>query len=495
VEQQGTFATVASATGTEIGAVAEAAASISKQFDVTGLEEMRDVLAALTMQGKAGSFELSDAAAQFQKLAAAGAAFGLDKGAAGAKTLGGLTQIARSGTGSADEAATSVSAMFAAFDSKQKQLSDNGVDVFKGGKKRGVEDLLVESISKVGGNDAGKKAAGLRSIFGEQGIRAINPLINTYQTARDSTKGTEAEKTAAGVAALRDALQGAIHAPGTWADVVQDAAQAQRDSSAQLTGSWEKITQMAGAEIAPALAGLISTLAGSELVKTGMAVLGENMGALGDAVKIVTEILQDMNLLKKEKSLADQKKDADAKLTAFDKANDLDKAWREAEAMPEGPKRDAAIKAAESLEQQRSALTKQRDTIEAKQWTPAADVVAKTGRDEFMKKYAEAGGGGFFEQSKAGSIMEQYDKGERRNDWMIDETTDQKNLRQQYEGQLSYEETQRGTRRETGGEAVPQEQISMAEMKAEIAAVASAAREASAALKSVKAPPRIFPNN
>jgi hypothetical protein len=85
------FAIAATASGAEIGDVSEAVASISTQFGVTDPKQIREVLSALIYQGKAGSFELKDAAAQFQRLAASGAAFGIQKNAQGVKTLGGLT--------------------------------------------------------------------------------------------------------------------------------------------------------------------------------------------------------------------------------------------------------------------------------------------------------------------------------------------------------------------------------------------------------------------
>lgn len=253
---QRTFATVASATGANIGDVAEAAASISQQFDVKGLEEMREVLAALTYQGKAGAFELRDAAAMFQRLAASGGAFGIEKSVTGVKTLGGLTQIARTGTGSAEQATTAVENVFTNLKTKAEVLKQEGVSVYKDGRVRDVRQIIVEAISKVGGTDIEKKQGGLASIFGEQGIRALNPLISRYNEAFQGAKGTAAERRAVAEAAITQQLQSAIDAPGTWADVVRDSAQAQRDSSAQVTAAFERIKATAGDQLLPALLGL-----------------------------------------------------------------------------------------------------------------------------------------------------------------------------------------------------------------------------------------------
>ena len=254
VKGQGVFATVSSATGADVGDVAEAAASLSQQFDIKGLEDMKEALAALTFQGKNGAFELKDAAGQFQRLAASGAAFGIPKGVKGVKTLGGLTQIARSGTGSAEQAATAVENLLTNMKVKQGELAGQGVNVYdKAGKTRDIRDLIVESIAKVGGNDIAKKQSGLSKIFGEQGIRAINPLVAKYNDTFRDTKGTDAEKTAAAMARLRGEFEKAIDAPGTYADVQDDAAIAQQDASAKMTASWEQFSSSIGTIAVPAI--------------------------------------------------------------------------------------------------------------------------------------------------------------------------------------------------------------------------------------------------
>jgi hypothetical protein len=294
---QSVFATVASATGSNVGDVAEAAASISQQFDIKGLEDMKDVLAALTFQGKEGAFELRDAAAQFQRLAASGAAFGIPKTVQGVKTLGGITQIARTGTGSAEQATTAVENLLTQFKAKSGVLASKyKVDVFRDGKARPIEDLIVETIAKVGGGDIAKKQAGLTSVFGEQGIRAINPLVSKYNTTYQETSGTAAEKTAAGMAVLRGELEKAINAAGTYADVQRDAAQAQRDASAKLTVAWEKVTAQAADQIVPALIPLVG-----EIPKLTGALRPaiESLGLFAKGLVAMVQYLQDIGVIDK----------------------------------------------------------------------------------------------------------------------------------------------------------------------------------------------------
>ncbi len=277
---QSAFATVASATGADVGDIAEVAASLSQHFDVKGLEEMKDVLAALTFQGKEGAFELKDAASMYQRLAASAAAFGVERSGKGVKMLGGLTQIARTGTGSAEQAATAIENMFTQFKFKAPKIGAAGVDVYKDGKVRPIEELIPEVISKVGGTDIAKKQAGLTQIFGEQGIRAINPLVAKYNQTFQSTKGTDEERTKAAMTAVSTEINKAANAAGTWQDVVTDAARAQQDSSAKFTAAWERTVAVIGDEVLPALTPLISDLTrfngvlGSSITEFGLFLRG-----------------------------------------------------------------------------------------------------------------------------------------------------------------------------------------------------------------------------
>jgi hypothetical protein len=281
-----TFATAASATGADVQDIANAAADISQKFDIKGVEEMQAALAALTFQGKKGAFELKDAASQFAKMSAAAERFGLAKGSSGLKTLGGLTQIARSATGSPEQAATAVEAMFRQLVGESKKLKAMGVEVFKPGtnntQTNDVRDVIVDSIAKAGGS-----LPKLQKIYGEEGIRGISPLISTFNQTKNAATGTEAEKTAAGVAALRAALADAIDAPGDWAEVVKDAAQAQKGSSAQLDAAWERLKAQVADQVVPALGRIIPKLAGMEgMIEPAIVVFEKLVEAGGDVVSL-----------------------------------------------------------------------------------------------------------------------------------------------------------------------------------------------------------------
>lgn len=280
---QDTFATVASGTGASIEDVANAAADLSEKFDVKGVDEMRDALAALTYQGKHGSFELKDAAGQFAKLSAAAGTFGIGKGTAAVRTLGGLTQIARSATGSPEQAATAVERMFSNLTTHAPKLAQAGVQVFdKSGQARNIQDVLVDMVSKVGGNDLAKKKAGLASILGEEGIRAVNPLIMAFGDAVSQGKD--------GIKAMRDVLHDAIDAGGQWSDVVEDASIVESSTSAKFEGVWNSLVASVSEAALPAVAAFATKLQ-EFAAQGGLAKLGDLMVAAVDGLSMFVDSL------------------------------------------------------------------------------------------------------------------------------------------------------------------------------------------------------------
>lgn len=287
-----TFATAASATGSNVQDIAKAAAAFREKFNITDDAQMKDVLASLIFQGKEGAFELSDAAALFPRLASSAHSFGVPSTAQGLKTLGGLTQLARGETGSAEVAATNVENMFTAFKAKSAMLDkDYDVNVYRGDKVKPIEELLVETISKVGGTDIAKKQAGLQKIFGDQGIRAVNPLIAKYNETFQNTKGTEKERIAAASAAVVKALDDATNAAGTWADVELDAAQAQKDTSAKATQAWEEFVSILTDKFVPALVPVLDDMI------TAFSKAGPTIGLFFQGLSAIVGFLRQVHLL------------------------------------------------------------------------------------------------------------------------------------------------------------------------------------------------------
>jgi hypothetical protein len=318
-KSQGVFATVASATGSSIEDVSAAAADLFQKFDITTVEGMADAMAALAFQGKDGSFELKDAASQFAKLSAAAARFGLAKGAEGVRTLGGLTQIARSATGSPEQAATAVEAMFRQFTSSEalKKLKSIKVEPFldKGKTQtKEIKGLLVETITKAGGN-----LEKLQGIFGEEGIRAISPIITEFNKAKQSASvGGASMKDAdkAGEEAARDYINKMIDAPGDFAELQRDAAQAQQDASAKLSNAWEKIVAGLSDAAIPAITSFVETIENSPGTIEALIGTMENLiWFFGALVEATQDVLEYFGLVSK-KTKSPEEKEAEARKKA-----------------------------------------------------------------------------------------------------------------------------------------------------------------------------------
>jgi hypothetical protein len=264
-KMSGTFATVASATGSDVQAISRAASDLFQKFDITSIEQMQEALAALTFQGKEGAFELEAAADKFAKMGAAAAAFGFDKGVKGVRALGGLSQIAMASTGDKDVAATAVEAMLRQFVTESGTIKrKTGVNVFADKTKTKTRDiihLLAETIAGSGGD-----LTVLQDIFKDEGGKAIKPLIDTFNRAQNELgpKATKEQRAAAGKKAVEAQLNTAINAPGTFADVQKDAAQAQTTASAKMDAAWEKLQAAVGEKLVPILTELATAAADSK---------------------------------------------------------------------------------------------------------------------------------------------------------------------------------------------------------------------------------------
>lgn len=299
-KSQKTFATVASATGSSVGDVAQAAAALSMQMGIKGEGQMKEVMASLIAQGKSGSFEIRDAAALFPRLAAAAGGFGVEKSAQGVKTLGALTQIARGATGSGEQATTAVENIFARLKMQTGALKSAGVQVFnKDGTSRNIVDILTESVAKVGGKDLAKKQSGLQHIFGVEGGRAISPLTSAYIdtfTAQMKAGAKEQDAIAAATKAVRKKMTDFIDGAGDWKEVQKDAARAQESATAKLTASWEKLVSAAGDKLAPGLASLATQLTDGRFLDA-MAATIEGFGLLAE---LADTIAKKLGIAKKE---------------------------------------------------------------------------------------------------------------------------------------------------------------------------------------------------
>ncbi len=266
---------------------------------------MAAALSTLAVQGKRGAFELKDAAVEYPRIAAAAQRFGIGKGVGALTTLGGLTQLARTATGSSAEAGTSVERMFSNMGVKAGKIRAlTGVDVWHGDFK----ENLVNIIGKAGGQDYGQKYKALSDVFGERGIRAISPLMSAFADAVKDGKD--------GFQAMRDKLAEATDATGADAEIQRDLATAQEGASARLTAAWESVKAQLG-EATPQIADLATRFA-DFITNTDFGFLATALDNLADAASSAAEFLESLGLLKrKPKTVEDQIRDAERQYVRY----------------------------------------------------------------------------------------------------------------------------------------------------------------------------------
>ncbi len=317
-KMQDTFATTATATGADVKDIAGAGSYLMQKFDIKGVAEMQEAMAKLAFQGKAGAFELKDAASEFAELASAADNFGIGKGPEAVKTLGALAQIARQATGSSAEATTAVQAMFRQLTAKHGALEASGVQVFNdNGTGRDITQILTEAIGKVGGTDMVAKKTQLQKIFDIRGIRAINPLMSAFQdaavnaTGKDGKPASEEAKIQAGMAAVSAAIEKFRGAEGNWSDIMDDAATAQQSTSVQLQTAWEMLKNKTSEELLPQIIELVPKFAG--LVDA----MDPAVGVMGIFLEAVNGAADALGLIKKP-SAGDKLGKAKSELEAFE---------------------------------------------------------------------------------------------------------------------------------------------------------------------------------
>jgi hypothetical protein len=259
----GTMATAARASGASEEDIAATMATFSTKFGIKDKAGMQSAIAAMVQGGKSGAFELSDASRYFQEMGAAGSRFGLDQGAAGVQKLGAMAQIARMSTGSGAEASTGVQAMLrqlvAKSDDIKKMNAGKEVVFSDKGKTRtnDVVDVLVNTLKASKGNQVK-----LQKIFGDEGMKGASEFVKRFNEAGQAlgAGATEAQKLAAGEAAVRAAFTELSGAAGSWSEVVKDAATNTDTFEAKLTTAWEGVVAKVGAALTPGLSALIDNL-------------------------------------------------------------------------------------------------------------------------------------------------------------------------------------------------------------------------------------------
>lgn len=125
------IARTAQASGAEVRDIANSSLALSQSLGISAAR-MQDAFDIMVAAAKAGKVELKDMARHLPSIAPAAAALGM-KGEEGLKRIVALLQVVRNGTGTVEEAASSVSNIFAKMESEEtaKRFKKFGVDLRK----------------------------------------------------------------------------------------------------------------------------------------------------------------------------------------------------------------------------------------------------------------------------------------------------------------------------------------------------------------------------
>lgn len=227
----------AQAAGAEVEDIAKSADAVASHLKISA-ENMQSAFDVLVAGGKAGQFELKDMARYLPSLAPAAKALGLE-GQKGLESLVAMLQIIRKGSGTSEEAASSMQNILQKIQSEetQKKFKKMGVDLeaaFKKGKKEGRN--LLEVFEEAAWTAIKGDLANIPKIISDmefaRGVRAILSMRGEWQKMAEEIRRTAAGST------MRD-----------FNEVAQDA----KARIERLTQAWGNFKTSLGATVAPAI--------------------------------------------------------------------------------------------------------------------------------------------------------------------------------------------------------------------------------------------------
>lgn len=216
------------AAGSDVGALV---ADMQQKFGLRGKDDFLTTLDALVLQGKAGAFELKNLATQGERVTAAYAATGR-VGPKAVREMGALLQMAKRGTGSAEEAATAYERLLSTITiDKVKELQDRGIELFDQEKLRqGVKEFraipeIVKDIIRKTGGDSQK----LGQVFDIRAMRALTSFAIEFK----KTGGFES-------------VDNFLALQGDGAQLITDSAKAAKTAQAAVTNlatAWKRFSE------------------------------------------------------------------------------------------------------------------------------------------------------------------------------------------------------------------------------------------------------------
>jgi hypothetical protein len=232
------IAEIALATGSDMKDVASSAAALFMQFGTgaKSMEDMREQLGLFVIQGKRGSFEMKDMSKGLRRLAAAAKAAGVEGGIKEVATIGALAQFTSRATGSPQQSVTALEGMFNLMLKKRKLIKDrHGIDV-----KQIAQTDLASLLPKLFEATGGKEDV-LGKMFPKRSISAIIDLLNSFNKLKKETNsGSEA------AARLTQKIRDMADAQNVAGEMAIDLADQQKGAGARLNAAWERIVQAFG---------------------------------------------------------------------------------------------------------------------------------------------------------------------------------------------------------------------------------------------------------
>lgn len=174
------------AAGAQADDIAKSADAISTHFKIAG-KDIQGAFDVLVEGGKQGQFELKDMARYLPSLAPAAKAVGLE-GQKGLRDLVAMLQVIRKGTGTAEEAASSMNNILQKMNSEEtrKKFKKMGVDLeaaFKKGKAEGKNliEVFEDAAWKATKGDLSQLPKLINDMEFARGMRAILSLKGAWQ--------------------------------------------------------------------------------------------------------------------------------------------------------------------------------------------------------------------------------------------------------------------------------------------------------------------------
>jgi len=259
------------ATGAEGVDVGATIANLFEKFDVSEANAVLRTIDSLSLQGKAGAFELKDFATQMNEVAAAYAATGR-KGPVAVREMGAMLQMIMRTSGSAAEASTNFQRLMSTLTSEGiADLRGKGIEVFDAEQlKKGVKEFrpipdIIKDIIKASGGDEEK----LAQVFDLRAMKAIRAFALEFKSGRGF-----------------ESFDKFLAMQGSGGQLLADSARNAATASAALTNlysAWKKFADESLTGPIQSLADLLNAL-GSENTGKILKVLGYAGLALGGAV-------------------------------------------------------------------------------------------------------------------------------------------------------------------------------------------------------------------